>query len=244
MKKIKIFGERNCGTNYIRELIIANIEAELLEGGVPVKKGIMKSNIIFDRLFDLLHNNFLGWKHSFPNHKRIAARSDLQEILFVTITKNPYSFLLSLYNRPYHYKGSKPDTFYGFLTSNWDVLHRENSPTPILLSPVHLWNMKNGAYINLKREFPENTINLTYEALLREPGDVLSQICRQYGFDMRADEFQNLLRSTKDPGKDHEYYRSYYLDELWKNGITEKEVSFINSHLDREVVRHFGYETL
>jgi len=71
MKKIKIFGERNCGTNYLRELIIANIEAELLEGGVPVKKGIMKSSIIFDRLFDLLHKDFLGWKHSFPNHKRI-----------------------------------------------------------------------------------------------------------------------------------------------------------------------------
>ena len=42
---------------------------------------------------------------------RFAGRS----IRFVTLTKNPYSWLLSLYRRPYH-AGEKAETFAEFLS--------------------------------------------------------------------------------------------------------------------------------
>ena len=244
MRKIKIFGERNCGTNYLALLLKANIRCDVIEGSVPVKRGIMSNPVLFDTLFDIRYKRYLGWKHSFPNHNRISSRRDFPEILFLTITKNPYAWLLSLFRRPYHIKGDKPATFTGFLRQGWKTLKRENSPVPLFETPVDLWNSKGRAYIELRSTFPGNVYNLTYEELLKDPHGVIDLLADSYSLSHSEDYFSNIILSTKDEDKSYSHYREYYLEEKWRYELTNDAIEIINSRLDREVMEYFGYKTV
>lgn len=244
MKKIKIFGERNCGTNYLALLIKANIKCHIIEGSVPVKRGLMNSPVLFDALFDVFYCRYLGWKHAFPDHKRISARKDFSAILFLTITKNPYSWLLSLFRRPYHIKGDNPETFTDFLRQEWNVLRRENSPVQAFETPVEIWNRKNRAYMDMRSAFPKNVYNMTYEELLKDPRGVLDILVDRYGFDHVEGYFSNIMLSTKDEDKGYRYYREYYLEEKWRDELSDEAIEFINTHLDKEVAEYFGYQQL
>jgi len=242
MQKIKIFGERNTGTNYLQQLILANLEAEVMGGGVPVKRGWMRSPLLFDLLFDLRFSHLLGWKHSFPNHRRIRAREDLSNILFVTLTKNPYPFLVSLFNRPYHYHGKKPADFALFLKQEWKMLKRENAPVKAYPSPVHLWNEKNRAYLTLKMAFPENTLNITYEQLVEDPGKVIGHLSEVYRFGRFTNELVNVTSSTKNDNKSFTDYQLYSSEERWQREISPEAYRIIKTFLDRELVDFFGYQ--
>ena len=115
-KLIKLYGERNTNTNYISKLIQLNLDAEEVPGIVPshvmgfrIRPGM---ELIRDIYFSLTYKKNLGWKHT-----RVKPASELRkyailksDISFLTITKNPYSWLLSLYRNPYHqYHKKKPD---------------------------------------------------------------------------------------------------------------------------------------
>jgi len=94
---IKIYGERNTGTNYLEQLLRKHLPFLSAQGqDNPV---MASSSIFFEKAQDLKQ---LGWKH------RLIEKNFLQPLilekhnaLIVTITKNPYSWLLSLHKRPY-----------------------------------------------------------------------------------------------------------------------------------------------
>ena len=99
MKKLlKVYGERNTGTNYIDKLIRMNLEAHLLNGVAPRHIQILQrilpgKQLVRDRYFELTYGKNLGWKHT-----RVKSESELRQydilkkrVCFVTITKNPYS---------------------------------------------------------------------------------------------------------------------------------------------------------
>lgn len=56
--------------------------------------------------------------------------------------------------------------------------------------------------------------------------------------------FSNLNESTKDKSKNFDYYNDYYLNERWKDELTDESISIINSRLDKSIVDYFGYELL
>ena len=208
MKKVKIYGERNTGTRYLSQLITGNLKVEQLRGVVPDTK-FWKMNEFNKNLYFTQTSKFnLGWKHSFVDLATLQNHPDLNNIYFVTLSKNPYSFLLSLYKRPYHYKGTKPENFLQFLQARWLVQKRDNHDSTGYQNPIELWNSKNSSYMALKELLPEQTINIRYEDLLEHPETSISEFSDLSGI-QKTPVFLNLLRSTKEQSKSFSYYQKF-----------------------------------
>ena len=241
MKKVlKIFGERNTGTNYFSELILKNFDVELLDGKLRKGNLFTFNEWTKDLYFSFTKKHNLGWKHSSINIDLINNHNN--QPVIITLTKNPYSFLLSLFKRPYHYKGRKPDTFSAFLASKWGVRKRDNYNKEYYTNPIVLWNKKNQSYINL------NTANIvsllfTYEELLADPNRVLKKISFACDLPLR-ENFSNIDSSTKNDDKNFSDYQKYYLNEEWKESISNEELLIINSYLDEEVMSFFNYSKI
>lgn len=245
---VKIYGERNTGTNYLSELLRLNLEVDELPGVAPrnVRKlqYILPGNeLVRDIYFALTYPRNLGWKHSLVKPPAVVGRYRIcsTPVSFVTLTKNPYSWLLSLYRRPYHqYFKRRPDLL-SFLRSPWKAVGRENAPREIS-SPVELWNIKNLSYVQLGSRFP--ALNITYESLVDDPRLTLERISRMASCTWKQGPFKNVSQSTKRGGKDSEFYRRYYLQEKWKEDLSPEAIAIINERLSDEAMQHYGYERL
>ncbi|WP_005033526.1 hypothetical protein [Holophaga foetida] len=245
---LKMYGERNTNTNYLSRLIQANLHVEEIPGVVP--PAVMKlqsmlpgNELVRDIYFGLAYGRNLGWKHG-----RVKSADDLggyslvrrNNIAFLSITKNPYSWLLSLHRRPYHqYYSIKPD-FETFLQRPWKTLFRDNAGS-VLKSPVELWNVKNRSYLQLAEL---NGLNLTTEGIFEDPESVIETIQARFSVARKSGEFVQIGQSTKGDDKDFEYYRSYYLDEKWRDELSGNATAIINGMLDRDLMSAFGYRVL
>ncbi|WP_461304087.1 hypothetical protein [Aureisphaera sp.] len=248
IKKLKIYGERNTGTNYFTKLVAKNIDVLMVSGNTPkMKIGSFTlptgSNVFQNLYFGTVWKSNLGWKHSTVLTSKLLREKDIDSIGFVTITKNPYSFLLSLYKRPYHYKGDREVTFTEFLKNPWVVQGRDNHVARSYENPIMLWNAKNKSYLDLKKQLPEQTFNLTYETIIEDPEKVLKDLQLLWELPGKTN-FENHNTSTKESNKSFDYYKDYYLNEQWREKLTEEDISIINRFLDPQVVKFFGYSLL
>lgn len=112
-KYIKVFGERNTGTNFTNELIRRNIEGiELLEHGnnnrveeiykqFPQDWSLLRERLI-DRERGIEFERNFGWKHAFITQEMLMKSPRHHETLFVILIRNPFRFLYSLHRRPYN----------------------------------------------------------------------------------------------------------------------------------------------
>lgn len=82
IKKIKIYGERNSGTNFLQKLIEKNI-----------------NNI---ELHPFVYNNKTGWKHSYPRLELF--KNEINTTLFIFIIRDLNPWLKSMYLNPYSIK--------------------------------------------------------------------------------------------------------------------------------------------
>jgi len=247
---IKIYGERNTGTNYLQRLIEENLDVDILPGVVPL--GVDLLQFVFPgkewikTLYTALSYPWnLGWKHTLVQTVDRLEKHQIcsNNILFVTLTKNPYAWLLSLYNRPHHhpyYETCKP-VFDQFLVRPWPTIGRENGPV-YFANPMQMWNYKNASYIRLKKRF--TTMNITYEQLVRSPQYMIEVIRTKAGVDWRRRSFVNIETSTKKDKRDFAFYQGYYLDEQWRDLLHSHSIDIINQYLDDEILAYFGYRKL
>jgi len=244
---IKMYGERNTNTNYMSKLIQLNLDAQELPGVAPpsvikLQKILPGHEMVRDIYFWLTYKHNLGWKHT-----RVKPVSELvkYEILqknvhFLTITKNPYSWLLSLYRRPYHqYYKVKPD-FETFLLTPFETVGRDNCKK-ILSSPVELWNIKNSSYLQLSEL---NGLNITTESIFENAEAVINKISVRFSIPIISSRFINYEESTKDKTKNNSYYKDYYLNERWRDSLSTTAIDIINAAVDKDLIKHFGYEVL
>lgn len=247
-KLIKVYGERNTNTNYISKLIKLNLNIQEVPGTVPPTIMIMQkilpgNELVRDIYFYFTYNDNLGWKHTcvkpvkaLKNYS-IVANNDLA---FLSITKNPYSWLLSLYRRPYHqYYSDKPD-FKSFLQRPWKTIGRDNTEN-LLRNPIELWNIKNSSYLQLSEL---NGLNITTESIFQDPKAIIDKISNHFSVKKLSDKFINYDRSTKDKDKDSNWYRDYYLNEKWQDEITSDAIAIINETVDKKLMSYFGYSVL
>ncbi len=85
--------DKNCSKNiekYLQDKSLKGYEVQIIREAVI-------DNIFLDCVSDSL-----GWKHSIPGLDVIKKSAKSNQTLFITITKNPYSFLLSLHQCPHH----------------------------------------------------------------------------------------------------------------------------------------------
>jgi len=245
MNAIKIYGERNSGTNYFEKLVEKNLEIQILRyyPGQRVGK-YLKYEFMSGLFFELNKKKYLGWKHGKPKIREIN-KFESSPLTIITITKNPYTFLLSLYKRPYHYRGKKVNNFKDFLTSEWQTILRENCGLKKYSSPIDLWNEKNRAFLNLKQRVNKKVINLRYEDVIKDTEETILKLAKISDAPLKHNgQFRNVIDSTKGDNLVYSEYRDYYLNEKWKDKLLDEEISLINDKLDIEVVKAFNYELI
>lgn len=287
MMLIKIYGERNTGTNYLEKLLwnhLPDLELQKNE-----KFSIMPSSILLSHEEDLKQ---LGWKHRLLDANFLELLNiEKNNLLILTLTKNPYSWLLSLHKRPYapihlrnrvisfdeqgnpyphtdrnikfirklrkygrwgrlflsrypQWSEYEEITFHDFIRARWFTQFNEGCDNGFK-HPVELWNVKNKAYLELAKHY--NALTLTYEELLADPKNTLQKIANQLNCSLES--FNNIETAAKhedieNKDKNHQFYRDYYLNERWRNQLTQNDYTWISPRLDPEVINAFGYELL
>lgn len=262
MEYVKIYGERNTGTQFAQRMIQQNFQCKVIPGTLadcaPGYRDAIEQEItscITDKAKQLIARqarideyfrgnlwNTLGWKHAVPPIDVINTRPDRHKVLFVTVTKNPYAWALSLFRRPYENLCIRhPEHFADFLREPWLTVGRENAPT-FLKSPVELWNLKVEGYRRLTRSV--TVLHLRYEDIIANPEGFLGQVARY--LERRGAEFSIHTDAVKkqDSGKDIDYYRNYYLNERWRDSLGNEHIDLINRVLDSSLVEAAGYKML
>lgn len=255
---VKIFGERNTGTNYLVRLLQLNVEAEILRGTLPRNMAKIKEAVeraaggnwrltesFMDVCFAFTRPAHLGWKHAAPDFALLEGYSRKRPLVVITLTRNPYSWLLALYKRPYHaHDNVNGMTIEKFLSNKWKTVARENGPA-YFETPMHLWNYKNAALLKLEALKHARVVRASFEELLQKPEELVATLVRNCGIASKREVFQNHHEATKsEEGRDHAYYRDYYGRELWREKLTPELAGLINRHLDLDLCRRLGYEVL
>jgi len=246
-KLIKVYGERNTNTNYLSKLMELNLHMIEVPGIVPpvilkMQTILPSRELVRDIYFRLTYRKNLGWKHTSVKPQEELRKYKLVDsnIVFLTITKNPYSWLLSLYRNPYHQYYDEKPSFESFLRNQWKTIGRDNIQGN-LPSPIELWNIKNRSYLYLD---VEKTLNITTESIFQDAGKIIQNISERFSIERKSAEFINYERSTKDKSKDSEYYRDYYLSEKWQENLSKEAIEIINDSVDKDLMTHFGYNVL
>ena len=244
MEQIKVYGERNSGTIYLEELLMSNTNAHIIRFDAPkiLHYPLKKIDFFIDFLY-WLQPKFLGWKHSVPPIKRINNADKSLNLKIITITKNPYSYLLSLHRRPYHSK-EKISNFEDFLAHPFRQLPRDNFKIYKNRNPIELWNNKNESYLELKNSVKIPVVNLTYEKLILDPESVFESLTEELSISSSSPKFTNVISSTKKVRSTFDDYRDYYLNEKWKEKLSAHSLTLINQFLDEKLMKKFGYDLI
>ncbi len=240
-KKVKIFGERNTGTNYITDMILKNFSVKVLSDGPPYswEKRFGLSETSMSNYFLLTKWRNLGWKHA----KIEVENLSVHECFFVVVIKNPYSWLLSLHKRPYHNPAASDLSFSEFIRTPWPTMKCDGLDAKLVM-PVELWNKKNRSYYEFCKQV-KSSLLISYEGVLDSPVDFLSSLSTILGEDIRGEvKLQNTGSKSSDKHRTFSNYRDYYLNEMWREKITKEDVVYVNSELDEQLVNNLGYSLI
>jgi len=207
MKFIKIYGEQNSGTIYLEWLLKKNLDAVLLDS------------------FDF------GWKHRVAPIEEELNDKMKNEVLFLCLVKNPYSWLISMHKRPYNHESLKKLSFSDFIKYSFGDYR----------NPIIMWNIKNSSYLRLK-EYVKYLEIIRYEEILAKPDELILILSEKYGFtkDVFFKNITNLLTNTHGI-KQQKFHKEYYLNEEWKRNLRSDHVRFINQFLDKELMEKLNY---
>lgn len=174
IKDIKIFGERNSGTNFLNLLL---------------EKNIKDINI-----FSSYYKGGTGWKHGFP---KIELFNQLDSTLFIFIIRDLRSWIISCYFNPYQYK--KPDNIEDFLTKKLKIFDiRKDHDVNIYKSEqqniIDLRIAKIKSYLDFY-ENANNVIFVNLEDLQKNNKKFLKFIKIKYN--LNTNEYVPILKHTK-----------------------------------------------
>lgn len=209
MKQIKIYGERNSGTIYLEWLLKNNFNIELLDKPIT------------------------GWKHRIAPSKEEISSLD-NDICYVCLVKNPYSWLLSMQKRPKGHDELKNLRFRKFLIC----------PYGDYRNPIIMWNLKNQSYIDLGT-YTKNHVVVLYEDLLQDISPSLNSIAQKFGLEIPPiyKNIQSKLTSTT-VISGSKFHPAYYLKEKWKQKLKPIHIDIINEFLDKELMDKLNYTLL
>lgn len=238
-KYIQIFGERNSGTNYLHFLLEENI-----------------SNIKVGYKF--------GWKHGFAK-KAMTPEKVNDETLIICLFKDPYSWLVSMQNKPHHAPQLKGLAFSDFIKSEWacyegdnyDKRNLENDPIKAEQEMMFERNPETGerfdniiklrsAKIKALRKLEElwpNTLFMTYEQLLAKPKVTVCKIAGEKKLKLAGPVKLSKGYFGKNPNKSWDR-KAYYDEKRYLDIYTEEDLQFVNSQIDFEQESFLGYQKI
>lgn len=249
--KIKIFGERNTGTNAIKQMIKINTKSFVFPGTareistsigeeirIRKKAGLLSNEEkehMIDKVFsglDLLRQ----WKHTAT---RFQLNEDADDTHFIFTVREPHSWLVGLFRKPYHILVDKPDNLTDFATLDWRVVARDNVAKPCY-KPMNLYAEKLYSYMELINELEKKNISYSivrFESFVQNQKAIFDDL--KCYLDFPSSEFREVNASTKDKTKDSQFYKQYYDNEIWKEEFPR--VMDIVSPIDKATNRFFGF---
>ncbi len=240
IKEIKVYGERNSGTNYLISLLEAN----------------MKGNDV-----KIVQKKY-GWKHRFVDAQELR-KADTQHTLFIHISKDPYSWVVSMHGKPHHAPHLYGLDFDTFLNSEWacyqgkgyatrdlvkdpikpeeEMMYERNPNTGERFKNVILLrNAKNERYLKLK-EVCEHHHFIKYYDLLYTPKRTLRMMANKFGLNLRAEIQLNDGYHGKNPKLKFNRKR-FYLQQEYFQKYTQEQLDYVNEFFNEETESALGYE--
>jgi hypothetical protein len=252
--EIKIFGERNTGTNALKALIETNsrsnvapsvareidphfdLKAKILSR-LPTRYRASATEAYIDRLFRKSSPK-LAWKHSATRFNDVAC---FEGCLVVGTIRNPISWLVGLHRAPYHTLVPVPSAFSAFLDLEWQLCARDNLEASAVV-PAELWNQKARSLLDLIEALQRRNLThvlVRFEDFVMDQNSTFARL-KEFLHEPAAD-CSIVKRSTKDRSKDHSYYADYYGQERWLKEIDRAAIQAAMSRLDWGIARSFGY---
>lgn len=210
MRYVKIYGARNSGTIFLEWLVNKNLDVKTLD------------------TYDL------GWKHRVAPVEEELTKKMKDDVVFLCLVKNPYSWLLSMHKRPYHHESLRGLSFLDFVKYSYGDYR----------NPTIMWNVKNDSYLKLK-EFVRNHEIVKYEDILKDPNKFLDELSEKYDIEKPAfyKNINNLL-TNKHGIKHQKFHKEYYLHERWRMKLRHEHVELINKFLDKDLMEKLNYTFL
>ena len=249
---IKLYGERNCGTHYLSRLIAANVAVPQLESVEPravrrAARMLRAGELVRDMYYRFTFRRNLGWKHMNPWSLDELRRMgiDPAPFRFILLTKNPYSWAVSMRRNPYHLGVGGNLTIDDLVLNPVRCRRRENmgtSSAPL----IQVWCTKMRTYLDFLDSAPASLVR--YEDLLRDPAAVVADVVTTLSLRRRRDTFVNVdvsaKRAGRAQGRTFDTYRQYYANEEWRKSLTPTAIAAINERLDPAVMQRLGYAVL
>ena len=266
----KIYGERNTGTNFLSELIRSNINLEEITqhaGSAETKKNLeslltitptaplhsrkLIKNIYTQRAIDadrdLNMSKELGWKHGCIDYQFLSQYSRFHETVFILLTRNPWSFLLSLFRKPYNIIPAprQSHSFSDFLRSPILCNARDRvGGKAILDTPARLWPLKVESYHKFAKESPiQNSILFNYESVVSNPGSALNKVA---GLAKRKRRKEILIPQSSSKNDDRtfaDFQKAVFTFDPMLN-MSREDALFIQEIATIELLEKTGYQSL
>ncbi len=230
--QVQFLGERCSGTNYLQNLIIKNFH-------------------FAPPYFAFSSKHFPVWlegewfQNVLPKYgeNRFYRKND--HCLFIVIFRNPYDWLHSFCEKPYHtsqeFKKSVKKDFSKFIRATWDA---EPDRKYVECNPRDGSPFKNVMQLRTARirnmlaigELVDNIYYLQYETVRDEPEKVIAEIAQLFGLEA-ADPFEPVLEHYK---ASHVISDTFEVKEYPK--ISNDDLRYINRYLDKDLEKLIGYE--
>jgi uncharacterized protein YxjI len=209
-----IYGERNSGTKLLQKII--------------------------SECFDLELTWHFGFKHFFGHHNEMVRSA--QEVLFLGIVRNPYNWINSMINKPYHAPKQNRKSITDFLFNEWYSIQeaQDHRTIPVQEKEIiqdrywidntrhnNIFEMRKRKLLFLAKDMHElntNYYSIRYEDLCESPQKTLTDI---------SDRF-NIKQSRKTNTK----------IRVNKNKIQNKIINIVNENVDWKNESLFNYERI
>ena len=255
---VKIFGERNTSTNALKLIVETNSDSRCIgskkseiDGDFgrtlyayqklrrikPFRRAMDQK--IQDRIDGMFAANsvMFSWKHCATYFDSV---DEFSELLILFTVRHPASWLVSMFRKPHAIIGRRPGSMSEFIDYNWKTVDRERLGKKSF-RPLDLLQEKIRSYRAFQDRLDANNIPyavLKFEDIVIRQSEAFSSIAGQLV--NPRDNFQPLVRSTKDAGKSLEDYIADYRNEKWRQDIAGLE-GRINDGIDWDLFEPFGY---
>ncbi|MFC7404659.1 hypothetical protein [Georgenia alba] len=213
---VKVFGERNCGTNLAARILQNADGVSVLPAGAPptVRRIALKTRpareVVLDAWDEIRRPATLGWKHAYIDDVTVS-RIRRRGIVTLALTKHPLAWLASLRNNPYHF------AVRGNLVHR--KLRRERLPSrPERL--VDVWRMKTERYLELQDAGV--LLVLRFEDLVADPAETLRRALGELGHEVAGLEVPE--RSVKPDARSTADIQAYYAEERWRADLDPRDL--------------------
>ena len=250
-RRVKIFGERRTGTTAIIRMLKKSPRVDL-GSGQGIWRHVDRANQIasrFDPPWAGLHRDaalddlyaradLMGaWKHQRLSYDPAFRERDISVILTV---RNPYAWVVSLYQRPFHMIGPEAVTLEAFIRRPWATVRRDHLDA-ILETPLDLWSLKLAAALEFADRARANGVRVAFvafEPFLQDPAATLGAALAELEID--AEGVAGIPDPVMGTGTmtDRRHFES---ERLWLNDLTPGAITAINERLDWAVADRFGY---